>query len=198
MSTPEPNVPQVDGSTPPATLPLVAAALPATFVAVDFETADASPDSACAIGLVRVEDGVLTDHFYRLIRPPRREIPHAFVHGLSWYQLRKELLFARLWPVLAPWFEDAGALAAHNAGFDRGVLDACCAAARVSTPRFPWLCTVELARTTWALPSYKLPAVAAHLGIALEHHHALSDAEACARILLAVRKRRVGLDPGTQ
>ncbi|MBA2321472.1 MAG: 3'-5' exonuclease [Deltaproteobacteria bacterium] len=172
--------------------------LPASFVALDFETADAGADSACAVGLVRVEDGLVTDRIYRLIRPPRREVPHAFVHGLSWGQLRKEPTFARIWPQLAPLFEDAGAIAAHNASFDSGVLLACCELAGVIAPAFPWVCTVELARETWALPSCKLPAVAAHLGIALDHHHALSDAEACARILLAVRKRRVGLDPGTQ
>jgi DNA polymerase-3 subunit epsilon len=183
--------------TPLRTLP-PGAPLPVSFVAIDFETADAEPDSACAVGIARVEDGRITDRVYRLIRPPRRLISHTFVHGLGWAQLRTQPMFARIWPQIAPYLEDAGVLVAHNAGFDRSVLEACCGLARVRTPDFPWVCTVELARETWRLPSAKLPAVAAHLGIALQHHHALSDAEACAQILLAARKRRTGADPGTQ
>jgi len=37
----------------------------------------------------------------------------------------------------------------------------------------------------WRLPSARLPAVCAHLGIPLDHHNAISDAEACARIAIA-------------
>ncbi len=175
------------------------ALLPTTFVAIDFETADAEPDSACAIGLVRVESAVITDRVYRLIRPPRRSIPHTFVHGLAWAHLRTQPIFSRIWTEIAPFLEDAEVLVAHNAGFDRSVLHACCRQARVPPPDVPWVCTVELARETWpTLPSARLPSVALHLGIALQHHHALSDAEACAQILLAARRRRTGADPGTQ
>ena len=39
------------------------------FTAIDFETANASRDSACAIGLVTVKDGVIVDEYYHLIRP---------------------------------------------------------------------------------------------------------------------------------
>ena len=45
----------------------------------------------------------------------------------------------------------------------------------------------EAARRTWGLPRNRLPDVCAHLGIALEHHDPLSDAEACARIAIAAR-----------
>jgi DNA polymerase III epsilon subunit-like protein len=40
-------------------------------VAIDFETADQSADSACAIGIVSIEKGKITKKGYRLIRPPR-------------------------------------------------------------------------------------------------------------------------------
>jgi len=39
------------------------------FVAIDFETASRSSDSACSIGLVTVKDGVIVDEYYQLIRP---------------------------------------------------------------------------------------------------------------------------------
>lgn len=44
---------------------------------------------------------------------------------------------------------------------------------------------MKLARRTWGLRPAKLPDVCRHLGIGLRHHDALSDAEACARIVLA-------------
>lgn len=39
------------------------------FVAIDFETANTSRDSACAIGLVTVRNGRIIDEYYQLIRP---------------------------------------------------------------------------------------------------------------------------------
>jgi DNA polymerase III epsilon subunit-like protein len=56
-------VPQSAGSRP------LGAAL--TFVAIDFETADHGPDSACAVGLVRVSGAEIVERKYYLIRPPR-------------------------------------------------------------------------------------------------------------------------------
>ena len=41
------------------------------FVAIDFETANNSADSACSIGLVKMdEEGAVIDSFYSLVRPP--------------------------------------------------------------------------------------------------------------------------------
>ena len=42
-----------------------------TFVAIDFETADKGADSACSVGLVRVENGVVSRKAVQMIRPPR-------------------------------------------------------------------------------------------------------------------------------
>ena len=44
------------------------------FVAIDFETADYGPDSACAVALVRVEGSRIVRRSYFLIRPPRRSL----------------------------------------------------------------------------------------------------------------------------
>ena len=76
-------------------------------------------------------------------------------------------------------------IAAHNAGFDKRVLFTCCNAADLLVPEEAFRCTVALARRTWNLPHYNLAAVSRYLNIALRHHHALSDAEACAGIVLA-------------
>jgi DNA polymerase III epsilon subunit-like protein len=39
------------------------------FVTIDFETAKYSRESACAVGLVKYQDGKATDSYYSLIRP---------------------------------------------------------------------------------------------------------------------------------
>jgi len=158
---------------------------PPDFTAIDFETADHGRDSACAVALVRVEAGRIARAESRLIRPPRRRMVFTSIHGITWADVADAPVFGELWPRLADLLEGSSFIAAHNAPFDRGVLSACCAAAGLTPPPQPFLCTVRLARRTWGLRRANLPAVCAHLGIDLEHHRAESDAEACARIVLA-------------
>ena len=50
---------------------------------------------------------------------------------------------------------------------------------------------MRMARAAWDLYPTKLPDVCRRLGIALRHHDALSDAEACARIVLLAHGVRV-------
>jgi len=155
------------------------------FVAIDFETADHGPDSACAVGLVRVERLKVVAREAVLIRPPRRRILFTHVHGITWPMVEAEPAFAELWPRLAPMLDGAAFLAAHNAGFDRRVLAACCGAAGLSAPELPFVCTVQVSRKRWGLKPNDLASVCRRLGIGLIHHDAGSDAEACARILIA-------------
>lgn len=159
-----------------------------SFVAIDFETADYGRDSACAVGAVLVNNGRIKDKFERLIQPPRRDFIFTHIHGLTWEDVQSSPDFAEVWPDLEAFIERGDFLAAHNAPFDRGVLNACCGMAGITAPVQPFVCTVRLARRAWALPSARLPVVCEHLGISLRHHDALSDAEACARIALAAAK----------
>lgn len=155
-----------------------------SFTAIDFETADAYRDSACAIALVRVEQGRVVAREARLLRPPRQRFAFTHIHGITWAQVAGAPTFAQAWPLLAPLVQGVDFLAAHNASFDRSVLAACCAAAGLPPPPVPFRCTVKLARDTWNIRPTKLPNVCARLGIPLRHHDALSDAEACASIVL--------------
>lgn len=166
------------------------------FVAIDFETADHGPDSACAVGLARVEGGRVVRTAVRLIRPPRPRVLFAHVHGLTWNRLKDAAPFAAVWPELADVLDDAAALVAHNAPFDRRVLAACCAAAGLAAPALPFVCTVQLARRTWGQRPNDLPSVCRRLGIGLRHHDAGSDAEAAARIAIAALFGRTGTEPG--
>src|SRR5205823_1686722 len=129
----------------------------APFVALDFETADRGSDSACALALMRVEGLEIVERRACLIRPPRRYFTFTYVHGITWNHVKHEPTFADAWPCLRGILDGAAFLAAHNAGFDRGVLQACCIAARLDVPAQPFVCTVQLSRRTWGLPSNKLP-----------------------------------------
>jgi len=155
------------------------------FVAIDFETADNGPDSACAVGLVRVENSQIVRREKVLIRPPRSLIRFTWVHGITWDMVKDMPTFAEQWPTLLPILDGAAFLAAHNASFDRRVLQACCVAARIEIPLQPFRCTVQLARKKWQQPRNDLASVCRRLGIGLTHHDPLSDAEACARIVIA-------------
>ena len=99
--------------------------------------------------------------------------------------MRDAPTFADLWPTLRAWIDDAEFLAAHNALFDQNVLFACCTRYRLRAPRTPFTCTVQLARAQWGIYPTKLPDVCRQLRIPLRHHDSGSDAEACARIVLA-------------
>jgi DNA polymerase III subunit epsilon len=158
------------------------------FTAIDFETADNGRDSACAVAAVVVADDVVVDSYYTLIRPPREQMLFTHIHGLSWADVCDSPDFAGIWPVLRRYLACSEFLVAHNAPFDQGVLTACCNAAGIKPLRRRFACTVQIARRTWKLPRNRLPDVCAHLGIALNHHEALSDAEACARIAIAARQ----------
>jgi DNA polymerase-3 subunit epsilon len=182
--------------------------LDGAFVAIDFETADYGADSACAVGLVRVEELRVVCRETVLIRPPRRRFVFSYLHGITWEAVADAPPFAEAWPRLAPMLEGAAFLAAHNASFDRRVLAACCAVAGLSVTEAPFLCTVQLARRTWRQRRNDLASVCRRLGIGLNHHDAGSDAEACARIVIAasaggaveewltIRRRRAGSEPG--
>ena len=158
------------------------------FVAIDFETANYAQNSACAVGLVKVAGGEIIDKAVHLIKPPTKDFVFTYVHGLRWNDVANADDFGTIWPRLAAFLEGAEFLAAHNASFDKGVLHASCSSYGIPAPPLPFRCTVQIARSTWNIYPTKLPDVCRELGIDLDHHDALSDAMACARIVIAANK----------
>ena len=137
---------------------------------------------------MRVKNGRIAERFHCLIRPPRPDFIFTYLHGISWPQVSSEPSFGELWPRIQEAVGDAEFLAAHNARFDRKVLESCCASSSITPPQKPFICTVQLARRQWSIFPTKLSDVCLKLNIKLNHHEALSDAEACARIVLAAYK----------
>jgi len=78
---------------------------------------------------------------------------------------------------------------AHNASFDSSVLEACCEAARIRPPELGFHCTMRLSRQIWGIHPTRPPDVCRSLNLPLDHHDPLSDARACAYIVIkAIRE----------
>ena len=156
-----------------------------SFVAIDFETANHDKDSACAAGLAAGRDGRIVRAQSFLIRPPSPEFAFTETHGLRWEDVCDAPTFGELWPTLLAWINEAEFIAAHNATFDRSILQACCATYGIPELCKPFTCTVQLARAQWGIYPTRLPDVCRRLRIPLRHHDSGSDAAACAHIVLA-------------
>jgi DNA polymerase-3 subunit epsilon len=164
----------------------------AVFVAIDFETANHRLDSACAVGLARVEEGEIVRRESWLLRPPSNYFRFTSVHGLTWESVSGALPFRDVWPEIALILEGAEFLAAHNADFDRGVLHACCRVAGARAPGHPFVCSMRLARRIWGIYPTTLPDVCRFLQLPMRHHDPGADAEACAKIVMRAIQDRSG------
>jgi DNA polymerase-3 subunit epsilon len=156
------------------------------FLAIDFETANHSPDSACAVGLAIVENGRIVRKKSSLIRPPSDEFVFSYIHGIGWEDVKNQPSFGDLWPEISGFFEGIDFAVAHNAPFDKRILKSCCERYLVDFPPVEFRCTVQLSRNVLGFRPANLVAVCKRLKIRLKHHDALSDTLACARIMLKV------------
>jgi DNA polymerase-3 subunit epsilon len=155
------------------------------FVAIDFETAKYSRESACSVGLVKFLNGKASDTFYSLIRPPVLYIRPDFtdIHGLTVDDVRDAPDFAEVWKSGILPFTGGLPLAAHNAVFDMGVLRAALGWYGLPIPPLNYFCTLQLSRTAWPeLESHALTSLGEHFGIIYDAHNALADAETCGAI----------------
>ncbi|MFC7432612.1 MULTISPECIES: exonuclease domain-containing protein [unclassified Agrococcus] len=168
------------------------------FTAIDFETANGSPASACSVGLVKVRDSRIVDRASWLIRPPLGHDAFSHwnvrIHGIQehdvadaprWHEQHDRLLA----------FVGGDVLVAHNVGFDKGVLKAASVASGLAVPDTRWTCSLRIARKTYHLDSYRLPVAAMAAGFEdFTHHDAAADAEACATIVTHAAARHGASD----
>ena len=158
------------------------------FTAIDFETANSSSASACSVGLVKVRGGKVVDKVGWFIKPPAGHDHfnewNTRIHGIMAPDVAEALLWSeQLIDLIA--FAGQDHLVAHNASFDMGVITAACAASFVTTPDYRYLCSLQVARKTYNLDSYRLPVAAMAAGFDdFAHHDALADSEACAAIIV--------------
>ncbi|KWX70299.1 DNA polymerase III subunit epsilon [Paenibacillus riograndensis] len=166
------------------------------FTAIDFETANSSRSSACALGLVQVREGVVSAEHVWLIDPQQRfDGMNIAIHGITPSMVEGKPTFDELWPTLEPLLQGEVVIA-HNAAFDMSVLRYCLDRTAYSYPEFQYMCTYLLGKKMLQdLPSHKLNVLSQHFGISLKHHDALDDARAAAAILLKLMEREQHTDP---
>lgn len=155
------------------------------YVAIDFETAATTQDSACAIGLVRfAEDGEDIDTYYSLIRPRilRFDSVCTAVHHLDPVDIAHAPVLPDIWADIRS-FIGSSPLVAHNAPFDMGVLKASAQSWGLGGIDNDYYCTLSLSRKIWPHRcSYRLTSLAQELGWTYDAHMALADALICGRM----------------
>lgn len=158
------------------------------FTAIDFETATGKRSSACAVGIVTVKNGRITDEYYSLIQPPGNEYfgMNIAIHGIRPADTADAPTFTELYPEIRQRLQGQ-TLVAHNEVFDRSVLRRTMEHYELDYTELGlaerWECTMRIYKSKGFVP-YKLNACCERLGIALKHHEALSDAIACAKLYL--------------
>ena len=155
------------------------------FVAIDFETANRYPTSACALGLVVVENGLIAAEHYWLIRPFPDIFEFSFIHGIYAETVENEPTFDVIWSQIRPLLEDSFVIA-HNAAFDTQVLRRVLMHYDLALPQFRYACSIKIAKKVWKkeFPKYGLKYLSEQFEIPLQHHNALSDTRACAKIII--------------
>ena len=158
------------------------------FVAIDFETANESRNSACAIGITKVESNKIVSSKYYLIKPPemRFNSNNIWIHGIYPEDVENEMTFGELWPKIKHYFDNA-LVVAHNASFDLSVLRSLLDYYGFEYPNLHYICTVLLSKNKIKdVRNHKLNTLAQYVGHNFKHHHAGEDATACAKILIHI------------
>ena len=155
-----------------------------TFTAIDFETAQGKHHSICQVGLVRVEENVITERMSLLIQPPDNFYsPYNIrVHGITPCRTIGEPTFNRVWHKIEPYIINQNVVA-HNTAFDMSCLRQTLAHYSLSVPFFKSHCTYKIY-------GEKLNLLCKKYGIDLDHHDALSDAIACAKLFMKYNNER--------
>ena len=148
-----------------------------SFTAIDFETAQGCRWSICQVGLVRVENGIITDEVSLLIQPPDNYYWRRFtdIHGISSKDTLTAPTFNQVWHQIAPFIENQNVVAHNGFAFDFPVLSKTLDYYGLQTPVLNKFCTYKIYRSN-------LAKLCKEFGIELNHHDALSDAKACGEL----------------
>jgi DNA polymerase-3 subunit epsilon len=158
------------------------------FIAIDFETANEKRNSACSLGISKIENNKIVEEKYWLIKPPEmRFLPqNTWIHGIYPEDVKNEKTFDVLWDEIKPYL-DGNLLIAHNASFDMSVLRSLFDYYNIDTPYIKYACTVVLSKNHISdVKNHKLNTLADFVGYKFEHHQALEDANACANIMIYI------------
>jgi len=158
-----------------------------SFTALDFETAQGYRWSICQVGLVRVENGIITNELNLLVQPPNNYYWDRFIdiHGITPAITSNAPTFDNIWHKVAPFIIGQTVVAHNGLAFDFPVLGKTLEYYGLEEPTYEKRCTYQIYRQN-------LAALCKSHNITLNHHDALSDARACGELYLKYLKREKG------
>ena len=165
-----------------------------SFTAIDFETGSGYRNSVCQVGLVKVVNGVISETYSGLIQPPNNFIRGDFtekIHGISPEDTMYAPAFAesyKRWKHLI----EGQTIVAHNMKFDYSCLSACLGEFCGITANFKTYCTMKIWRGAFDDASLETCCRGNNVELT-NHHNALADAEACARLFILAVNRAMDL-----
>jgi DNA polymerase-3 subunit epsilon len=154
-----------------------------TFTAIDFETAHGARNSICQVGLVHIQNGNIVHQADILVQPPGNFYWDRFIeiHGITPAHTSTAPTFEKVWRQIQPYIQGQHVVAHNGFSFDFPVLDKTLQHYGLSVPDYQKHCTYRIYREA-------LKPLCMQYGIKLQHHNALSDALACARLFMLHQK----------
>ncbi|GAA1253231.1 hypothetical protein [Arthrobacter pascens] len=168
-----------------------------SFTAVDFATANRDRASVCGVGLVKVRNGRIEDRASWLIKPPpgleHFDSLHTDFHGIS----AGDVSAAADWEMSVEGilhFTGEDHMVAYNATYNADVMLKASDRLRLDLPAKDFYCALWLAQHELDLPKHSVNDVLAALKLPpVEHPDPITNALACAKLVLAIaRMRRIG------
>lgn len=148
-----------------------------SFTAIDFETAHYEGNSICQIGLVTVEFGKIKEKVSLFVQPPGNYYLPRFtqIHGIDALKTKDAPTFDKAWAQVLPYIQNQNVVAHNGFSFDFPVLKRTLAFYDLALPQFNKYCTYKIY-------GKGLSKLCLEHSIELNHHEALSDALACAKL----------------
>jgi DNA polymerase-3 subunit epsilon len=164
-----------------------------SFIAIDYETANSDRRSACSLGVSVVNEGVITNNFQTLIKPPAEfnyfDDFNVMIHGIKKSDVKSSPDFFEVWSHLTVLNAQNLPLVCHNSGFDIRLTQDLVNYFQITIKEINYFDTLTIAKKLWPhLINHKLSTLAQTFGLELQHHNAASDSEVCAKIALQQMK----------
>ncbi len=158
------------------------------FCAVDVETANNDRASICQVGLVTVRSGQIVDRWKSLV-DPQAPFTLTHIHGINENAVAGHPTLPNTWDELGEVVGTGrgGSVLVSHTPFDRTAFQQARTRHRLRPLPVQWLDSAQVARQTWPelyRRRWSLKLIADDLGIKFQHHDALEDAEAAARIVI--------------
>ena len=154
------------------------------FLAIDFETPNRRNDSICAMGITLVKDSLVKFNRSLLINPHAQfDEMNISIHGITKAAVKDAPDFSEVWREYERYFRHYP-LVAHNATFEKCVLQKAARRCSIQLPKLDYYCTMRLYEENYGFHQCSLDKLCEKYGVALDHHNAGSDSLAAAQLML--------------